>query len=395
MSEPATEPRGEYRSLPVDKVTFGRGALERLPAEVERLGARRALVVTTRSLAGEGKLLARVQELLGPCHAGTFAAMRQHTPSGDVWAAAAEARRVEADLLVSFGGSSAIDGAKDVAYVLAAKIPDVAELNRLAATHRGTSLDGTVLPHIAISTTLSAGEFQPAAAVTDEATRTKGGLGHAQMTPRVVLLDPSVTVATPAWLWLSTGMKALDHAVERTYSPHHQPLVDVACLEAIRLLMRHLPASRATTEEGLVARGYCQIAAWFSIFGGPNVRTGLSHVLGHQIGARFDVPHGYTSCITMPHVVRLVHRRAPDRLALIARAMGLDVPEAQAGEAVAQTIAQFVAGLGLPARLRDVGVPREGLDGVMAAANHELGTSERVRQGATPEDLAELVRAAW
>lgn len=399
MTAMAPESQGAFHFLPVDTVAFGRGALDRLPVELDRLDVQRALVLTTRSLQQEQALLERVERLLGPRHAGTYARVRQHTPSADVWAAAREARRVAADVLVSFGGSSAIDCAKDVAYVLAADVADEDELNRRGAEHGDLTIHGGVLPHVAISTTLSASEFTTGASVTNEGTRIKGTLSHVLLTPRAVLLDPTVTLATPAWLWLSSGVKALDHAVERVYLARNQPLVTITCLEAIRLLTRHLAESRAATEESLAARGQCQMAAWFSTFGWADVRVGLSHILGHQIGARFDVPHGYTSCITMPHVLRFVQRWAADRLSLIARALGHEVEEHEAGEVVARAIERLVSDLGLPARLRDVGVPREGLEPLIAAAGQEARAWQRVpgglAPGVTPEDVAALVYAAW
>ncbi|MBI4507292.1 MAG: iron-containing alcohol dehydrogenase [Chloroflexi bacterium] len=396
MANTDAEPRGEFRFLLADKVAFGRGALDRLPGEVDRLGGRRALVITTRSLVREGQLLARVTQLLGHRHARTFCDVGQHTPSRDVWAAVEEARRAAADVVVSLGGGSAIDCAKLVALALGVDIASVDELNRLAHEHAHSAADFALPPHIAISTTLSASEFSSAAGITDEVRLVKGTIRHAALAPRVVLLDPAATLATPPALWLSTGMKALDHAVERVCAPDHQPLVDVVCLEAIRLLRAHLPASLDPTEAAMAARGCCQLAAWFSFFGWPNVRTGLSHVLGHQIGARFGVPHGYTSCATLPPVVRLCYsHQAPDHLASIASALDLPAGLPDVGEAVAQAIERLVARFALPSRLRDLGIPADALAGLAAATVHELIASGRTALGAAPADVERVVQAAW
>ncbi|MBI3964551.1 MAG: iron-containing alcohol dehydrogenase, partial [Chloroflexi bacterium] len=192
---------------------------------------------------------------------------------------------------------------------------------------------------------------------------------------------------------------ALDHAVERVYLPQHHPLIDAACLEAIKLLVGNLAASRATDDAGLVARGQCQVGAWYSVFGWPNVRVGLSHIIGHQLGGRFGVPHGYTSCITMPAVIRFAGRWAGDRFAAIARALELGGADTEAAEAVAGTIERLVAELRLPARLRDVGVPEDGLGGLVDAAAHELAATEHrgghVAPGATRDDVDRLVHAIW
>ena len=203
-------------------------------------------------------------------------------------AAVREAREVDADALVAFGGGSPIDAAKIVALELLADGRPQADM-----------------PQIAVSTTLSAGEFTPFAGITDEDTRVKGLRNDPRICPRTVVLDPEVTLPTPRALWAATGAKALDHAIEAIWSVNPQPVSDVLAVEAIRRLHRHLPASLA--EPGnLEARGECQIAAWMSIFGITSVGVRLSHILGHQIGARWDVPHGVTSCITIPHCMRFL-----------------------------------------------------------------------------------------
>ena len=181
-------------------------------------------------------LLARVERLLGGRHAGTHASVRAHVPASDVWEAAEAARRCDAEILISLGGGSAIDCAKLVAFVLAGGASSVEALCEVAIAHRRPDI-GRPLPQIAISTTLSAAEFSPAAGVTDEGRRVKGVIVNAGLAPRVAVLDPAMTVSTPRELWLSTGIKALDHAVERFCAHDHQPLVDALCIESARLLI--------------------------------------------------------------------------------------------------------------------------------------------------------------
>src|SRR5208337_2217078 len=180
----------------------------------------------------------------------------------------------------------------------------------------------------------SAGEFTPFGGVTDETTRRKGGVGDPRLQPKTVILDPALTVETPAWLWASTGNKALDHAIEAGYSVRHQMLTDTLASRSIALLIAHLlPSMQTHGADELAHRGRCQLAAWLSIFGAINTRLGLSHALGHQIGARWDVPHGVTSCITVPHVMRLMARLAPERFGPIAEGFGLRFDEANPGPA--------------------------------------------------------------
>jgi alcohol dehydrogenase len=400
MPQSPTPPAGIFQYLPVERVLFGPGKVEALPEQVDRLGARRAFVVTGQSLATKTDLVRRVEALLGERHAGTFAETKQHVPSRGVIEVARRAREAGADLLVSFGGGSPVDCAKLAAFALGEGITDPEALLARASRVNLTPPSGTPPPQIAVTTTLSAGEFTAGAGVTNEATGVKGGYNHPALAPKVVILDPTLTLDTPRRLWAATGIKALDHAVERLYSPNRQAFTNALCREAIRLLFAHLPASlagRPSAPRGrgegdpLADRGHCQVAAWLSIFGMNNVSVGLGHALGHQIGAGFDVPHGITSCITMPHVVRFYGRKGPDALADLAPAFDLPPDAPDSGERIAERLAAFIAALDLPTRLRDAGVPNDHLDAAAAAVAHEV----RGRDLATEEQIRALLEAAW
>ena len=390
MTTAVEAPSGVFQFLPVERVVFGPGRVEELAEQVERLGGRRAFIITGRSLATKTDLVRRLERLLGERHAGTYAETKQHVPSRGVIEAARRARAAEADLLVSFGGSSPVDCAKLVALTLAEGWTEPDELNARANRRDRTPPARPPVPQVAVTTTLSAGEFTMSAGVSNEATGYKGGYAHPGLAPKVVILDPELTLPTPRELWLSTGIKALDHAVERLYSPDRQPLTNAVCGEAVRLIMRHLPASVGEGDT-IADRGYCQVAAWLSIFGMNNVRTGLSHAIGHQLGARCGVPHGITSCITMPHVIGYLGRRSPAALGDLAAAFGLPADDAGAGRAIAERVAGFVAELGLPGRLRDAGVPRDQLGPLAGAIAHEVEGRDLASEG----ELRELVEAAW
>src|SRR6202030_4312518 len=198
--------------------------------------------------------------------------------------------------------------------------------------------DGVPAPdliHIAMPTTLSAGQFTPIGGVTDEKSNVKGGVVDPRLAPRTIILDPELTVETPAWLWTATGMRAMDHAVEVIYSSRHQLIADTLGARAISLLVNHLPASLKTTgAESLAHRGPCQRGAW------------ISHALGDQIGPMWDVPHGVTSCITLPHVMRFMAGVAPERFSPIAEGLGVRFEERNARAAAmecADRMGEFVA----------------------------------------------------
>jgi alcohol dehydrogenase len=389
--------------LPVDRVIYGAGALAGLAGEVERLGRRRALVITGTSIATKTGLLERVTGLLGDRCAGAFSGSVQHVPKRTILDAAARAREVRADCLVSLGGGSPIDTTKAVVLVLAEGVADEAGLN--AYTNRHITARAEVrpfgaeppLPHIAIPTTLSAGEHSGHFGMTDEAHRRKDGGGHPLLVPRVVILDPEVTLDTPEWLWASTAIRALDHAVERFYTPTHQPLTDALCLEAIRLLARELPVTLHTPDR-LEARLACQLAAWFSLFGAFNARTGLSHAIGHQLGGRCGVPHGQTSCVILPHVMAFNVPAAAERLALIGEAAGV-MPEGkseeEAAKAAVKTVGRFIKAIGCPTTLREVGVTEQDLAPLAQATFAELVPGANPRPVREPEEILDILKAAW
>ena len=371
---------GEYDFTRLEMVLFGVGKVEVLGGELSRRGAKRALIVTGKTL-GQSKLLDQVKRAAGNALAGVFTGAAQHVPSQTVTELVAEARRVGADAMVSFGGGSPIDTVKNAAWQLMGG--------------RG----GEIL-HIAIPTTLSAGEFTPGGGVTDESTKVKGVVADPRLQARAVILDPALTVETPAWLWASTGMRALDHAVEGSYSTRHQLVTDTLASKAIALLNAHLlPSLQTHGDDELEHRVQCQLAAWLSNFGmSSNSRGGISHALGHQIGPMWNVPHGITSCITLPHVMRLMAGVAADRFAPIAQ--GFEVPfdprspRSSAMECADRT-ARFIGKFEVPTRLRDVGVPREEISRIAGTVLEEVKRANIVGTEVTLAQLTGILEAAY
>ncbi len=261
-----------------------------------------------------------------------------------------------------------------------------------------TSADGkTVRPLVnppplrstAIPTTLSAGEFTAMAGCTDPVARAKQSYAHPLMMPRTVILDPAATVHTPEWLFLSTGIRAVDHAVEDICSINSQPFSDGTSLHALRLLARGLAAAK-TDPGNLEARLECQLGAWLSITGSQNeVTKGASHGIGHVLGGTAHVPHGYTSCVMLPHVLRFNEPVNAERQAWVSAALG------RPGEPAGDAVAALIAGLGLPGRLRDVGVRQDQLDQIAEESMHDrwIHTNPRNIDGAATIRL--LLDAAW
>ena len=319
--------RGVHTLLPTSRVYFGAGSLNELEEEARSYD--RAFVVSGRSLNEETDLVRRVERLLKGKHAGTYDGMSQHTPGSAVEMAAQEAK--DADLLVSVGGGSVIDGTKAVA----ARVGYPAQ--------------------VAVPTTLSGAEWAHLVGVTDEEAGRKSGFADEQAVPVVVILDPEATLFTPEKLWLSTGIRALDHAIEGFLGEGEHPIEDVLGLEGARRLVEYLSRSKAEPED-LELRLELQLAAWMAYFGPLNTPMGLSHNLGRRIGASYGVPHGYTSCITLAPTLEVVGDSMPhERWGQLASALGGDP---------AESVTALVEKLELPNRLSEVGVPEEDLEEV-------------------------------
>ena len=209
------------------------------------------------------------------------------------------------------------------------------------------------------------------------------------MMPRTVILDPAVTIHTPEWLFLSTGIRAVDHAVEDLCSVNPTPFSDGMSLQALRLLARGLPAVKKDPAD-LVARLDCQLGAWMSIMGSQNgVSKGASHGIGHVLGGTANVPHGYTSCIMLPHVLRFNEPVNAERQKWVSEALGR--PDLSAGDAVAQ----LIASLGLPGTLRAVGMKHEQMDAVAMGSMHDRWVHTNPRKIEGPATVRMLLDAAW
>jgi maleylacetate reductase len=361
----------------LERVMSGPGKVAALGEELERRGLERAIVVTGKTL-GNSTLLETVKAAAGARCVSVFKGARQHVPRSAVGELEALIERWDADCLVSFGGGSPIDTSKVATYSFLGK--------------------REIIP-IAIPTTLSAGEYTHAGGVTDETTLVKSGVSDPRLQARTVIADPALTLETPDWLWIATGMRALDHAVETIYTPRHHPLSDTLGAKAITLLVEHLPASIKTTgAEELAHRGWCQFAAWFSIYGSMNTRFGISHLLGHQIGPRWNVAHGVTSCITLPAAMRLMADVAPERFGPIAEGFRLpfDPAHPKVGAlACAERTAQFIAQFDVPHTLKEAGVPRQEIAQIVPTVLHEVERAGVVDRHLTQQDVVGLLEAVY
>jgi maleylacetate reductase len=387
--------QGIHRYPPMERVIYGIPLEQALAEEVKRLDAGAVYVMASGTLNRETDVIETVRRVLGNRMAGLCAKIGSHTPRIDVVAAANEARAVKADLILTVGGGSVTDAAKMVGICLGNDVTSPDQLDRFKAviTADGKTqrppLKAPTIRSVDVPTTLSAGEFTAMAGCTDTARNVKESYAHPLMMPQAVILDPAVTIHTPEWLFLSTGIRAVDHAVEDLCSINPTPFSDGMSLQALRLLSSGLPAVKANPAD-MEARLNCQLGAWMSIMGSQNgVTKGASHGIGHVLGGTAHVPHGYTSCVMLPHVLRFNEPVNAERQIWVSEALGR--PGASAGDAVAA----LIASLGLPGTLRDVGVKAEQLDEIAAGSMHDRWVHTNPRKIDGPLAVRALLDAAW
>ena len=302
-------------------------------SKLRELDAKSIGVVTTRSLRDSLDHL--------PIQPARVIVIGQHAPMSEI----DEGVRIAegADAIVSFGGGSPIDAAKIIALRLGG------------------------IPHTAVPTTLSVAELAAGAGYTNEQ-GDKAGMRDPRLMVSAVIYDAELTLATPIQLWLSTGIRALDHAVEGFLAEGQHPFNDVMALEAIRRLFDSLPRAKESPDD-VGVRTENQLAAWLSFTLPGASAAGLSHTMGKQIGARHGIPHGVTSCLLLPHVMRYLTTEMPDRTAQ------LPSPD---------EVYQLIASLGLPQHIVAYGIG----EAELGRAATELGGKYRA------DDLARIYLSA-
>jgi len=378
-----------------ERVIYGRDTVEALAEEIARARAERVFVTTTRSITN-GAFVGRVVASLGARFAGKFDAVAAHSPREAVVAGAAALRASQADLIVAVGGGSVIDATKVMLLALWRGARDATSLSALAGVRGGPgpepsawSMDPQALRMIAIPTTLSAAEFFPSAGVTDVQRHVKQMYTHPLAVPKAVILDPGATLETPIELLLSTGMRAVDHAVEGWCSVKATPLADAANRESMRLLADALPAMKRDAED-MEARGSAQHGMWLSrIATMAGIPYGASHGIGYLLGGGRGVPHGITSCVTLPAVMQWNETVNAPRQADVSSAFG------GTGEPAGEVLRRYIERLGLPTRLREVGIAREELAAIAASwdGTGPIATNPRKVRGT--EDLLEILEQAF
>jgi maleylacetate reductase len=311
-----------YVGLPM-RVVFGAGAVARLPAEVDALGAKRALVLATPGREADARRLA---EPLGARVAGVYAGAVMHVPVEVAEEARRVARELGADCCVAIGGGSTIGLGKAIALT-------------------------SGLPVLAVPTTYSGSEMTPIQGFTEKGL--KRTQRDARMLPKTVIYDPELTYGLPVATSAASGMNAIAHCVEALYAKEANPVISIMAEEGIRALAAALPRIVSEPRDA-EARGDALYGAWLAGVALGTVGMALHHKLCHTLGGTWNLPHAETHAIVLPHAARYNRDAAPEAMARIARALG--AADAPTG------LYDLEKKLGLKMRLADLGMPEGELE---------------------------------
>jgi maleylacetate reductase len=389
--------QGTHQNLPQDRIVYGRPAADVIREAADRHDARAVFVMTSRSVARTPHLMT-ITKALGARLAGLYDGITAHSPRESVVAGANAARQARADLLVAVGGGSVIDATKLMLLCVWQGLETTAELEPFHAVpvidlgERLTRDGRPPIRMLAVPNTLSGAEFTMQAGVTDTARQFKQSFLHPLFTPLEVVLDPEATRATPPWLLHSTGVRAVDHCVETFCSTKAWPYSDALSVEALSLLFKALPRLQAAPDD-MDNRGLLQLAVWMSISGFMNgVPLGASHGISRVLGGSYGVPHGRTSCITLPAVLRWNATVNAQRQHALNDRIG--APRAT----LAESVEGLVRLLGEPARLTEIDFRRADLPDLAAKSMEKLkhhSVAGNPRTIAGPSDVMQILDLAW
>lgn len=383
---------GRFSPLVLERVRWGGDLITHLHEELRAQAARRPLLVMSPSLRRQASIsdsLAASVEAVA-----IWSGSKPHTPRETVMDLLAWIRETSCDLIITVGGGTPIDTVKVALAALGSGVTNASDLGRLAIS---IDADGVrhvpVLPpppirQIAVPTTLSGAEFSDLAGCTDTVAGLKQLVTQPKIGPAAVIFAPGLSVYTPPVQWLASGIRTVDHAVETLCSTASLPYADALAEHALRLLGQALRACFANNGD-LDARLSAQHAAWMATIGLNRIPYGASHGIGHQLGAVAGVPHGFTSCVLLPHVLNFNASVSRDSQAKVAAALGC--PNATAAEAVLA----LVRDLGLPTRLRDVGVCEDQLPTIAKTSMSNPFVQQNPRPIADELEIAQILRAAF
>ncbi len=370
------------------EVVFGTGSLADLGDIVQRYNWHRLMLCTIGRFQSSG-LVDQIDGMLRDRLVAVYDQVQPHVQLHQVEEAVALALERDVDAVIGLGGGSPIGLAKAVSMAV--------EEERRGRSASATT-DRPLVPVVAIPTTYAGSEMTPVYGVTQEVDGEvrKVTVNDARIAPKLALYDPQLTLSLPPRMTASTGINALAHCVEAVYSSTRNPLSSAAALQGVRHIVRALPIA---VEEGdnRAARAEMLLGAHLAAVALAKVKMGLHHGLCHVLGGTAGVPHGIANSIVLPHAMRFNLDAMAAELADVARAMGLPDGggEAELGEQGAQAAYDLIGRMGLPQRLRDVGVAAADLPNLAQVALKSQAVLNNPKPITDAAQTEAVLRAAW
>ncbi|CCN17643.1 iron-containing alcohol dehydrogenase [Bordetella bronchiseptica MO211] len=377
------------------RLFHGPDSLAHLGRELDRIKSQRAVVVCGDWLA-KGPLFERVSAALGARCAGVYGEVLGHSPVASVEDAAALLRSLNADAVIAVGGGSAIVTAR-AASILAAEDKPVSELCTVTEADgslRSPKLSAPKLPQFIVPTTPTTATVKAGSAVFDPASGQRLAMFDPKTRVQSVFIDPEMILSAPRGLVATASINTLSMAIEGLTSRSQDALAQGALMQVLRLIGQNLP--RAAREDDPAVRGQLVLAAILCGQGTDHTAAGITTVLGHAIGARHEIENGTVNAIVLPHVLRFNAEAAAAGMADVAAA--LDLPRSTAQETleqITQKVTSFFDDLGVPRRLRDVNVPREGLADIAAHGMGDWFLRGNPRPVRSAAELQQILEEAW
>lgn len=373
-----------YTYSPLDRVIWDTQATDAILNEVERLNVNKVYIVASSTLSKKTDEISKIKNILGNKFVGLFDSCIQHSPLENVIDCVKSVQEKNPDIIITVGGGTPIDTVKVVQLCHSLEINTVDDLKKISNKHQNKA---SKIRQIAVPTTLSGGEYSIIGGAMDTKTQLKERYTGNDICPQVVILDPSLTLHTPDWLWLSTAIRSVDHAVEGLCSSSTNPLMPPMALNSLQLFARSLRETFKDRED-IFSRSLSQKAVWMIAKNLGNTSMGASHGIGYLLGSIGSVPHGYTSCVMLPAVLKWNESFNKEKQKWISNALGR--PKLSAAEAVGE----LVSDLGLPTTLGEVGIKDDQWDKIADYGLKHPTVLSNPRPITKKDDIIEILKLA-
>ena len=373
-----------YTYSPLDRVIWDTQATDAILNEVERLNVNKVYIVASSTLSKKTDEISKIKNILGNKFVGLFDNCIQHSPLENVIDCVKSVQEKNPDIIITVGGGTPIDTVKVVQLCHSLEINTVDDLKKISNKHQNKA---SKIRQIAVPTTLSGGEYSIIGGAMDTKTQLKERYTGNDICPQVVILDPSLTLHTPDWLWLSTAIRSVDHAVEGLCSSSTNPLMPPMALNSLQLFARSLRETFKDRED-IFPRSLSQKAVWMIAKNLGNTSMGASHGIGYLLGSIGSVPHGYTSCVMLPAVLKWNESFNKEKQKWISNALGR--PKLSAAEAVGE----LVSDLGLPTTLGEVGIKDDQWDKIADYGLKHPTVLSNPRPITKKDDIIEILKLA-